>query len=260
MERHLIIGTLRKIVVSIVGPRDRGKSQFLIRCLYQYAHEFDYIWVFCPSTRLNDDYEPFMEGISEARYDFLGVTRRVPDAIKRRFTFVSNIELDMIRGLVDDQINACDEVIDYQRTATSVEQIKAVRAPHTLFVFDDCLSTEALDFPVLLNHIASNGRHYNMSLMIVSQHLNRVPKTIRINSTYFIMFSPYSMQEAESFFEQFTTRKSRRELLRHVEDLYRHKYAMIITDNTKHAIRDRLFAGDADQILEGRAEPVEIPD
>lgn len=58
---------------------------------------------------------------------------------------------------------------------------------HVLLILDDCLSIASFASPVFLQ-LASQGRHYQISCWISTQHYTKIPPSLRMNVDYmFIM-------------------------------------------------------------------------
>lgn len=54
----------------------------------------------------------------------------------------------------------------------------------------------------LLRALFYQGRHYKVSLVIISQKMKDIPLSLRVNSTHLICFNLKNAKEEESFFEE----------------------------------------------------------
>lgn len=246
----------RNMVIPFVGPRGSGKSYLAIRLLLKMHHLFDYICIFCPSLKHNTDYELFDPTTSEKRLDKLGIPPdwRLSKQERLKFRFYNNPNHELFDTLVGEQ---------EQADLTAMETVRrnpdsSIRSPTTLFLCDDCLSTSLVRNPDLLNHIAQDGRHFNLALWILAQQLNKVPKTVRANADLFIYFCPYSIREGEEFFEQFSLARYRRRMMREISKIWDQKYQFVFVDNKHECIRNRLKFSTAEQFIQGRGQILDM--
>ena len=60
--------------------------------------------------------------------------------------------------------------------------------------------------------IASTGRHYNLSVLLATQHYFAVPPLVRLNSDYFALMGPTSDRAWKQAYNEFSPTKTAREL------------------------------------------------
>lgn len=208
-------------VMCIVGPRARGKS-LLIRNLLLRDDMFkkvfkkpNYIIIISPSLQ-NGDYLD-LEG---------------PNVYK-----IENYTHEMINNLIDVQKKI---IQDHSRS----------KCPEILLVLDDVLDSGALNFHSSVEKIFSRGRHVNINCILVSQHLNRISKTMRLNSDYFILFSPNNMTELENFYEQYIPKRYWWGMNEYLENMWaNNKYQFLLVDFKTHEAARRFREGFSKPIL-----------
>lgn len=83
------------------------------------------------------------------------------------------------------------EEFDEKKIAEIIEENKEEQK-EVLIIFDDCISSKGFKKTTEhspLNHIATLGRHFNISLIIISQKLTSVSTQVRQNSDYIVLFA-----------------------------------------------------------------------
>ena len=71
-----------------------------------------------------------------------------------------------------------------------------------VLVFDDCLGSTNWNNKTF-NYMVNNHRHYNISLIIVSQYAKKIPPNFRENSMYAIIFAQRSRDAFEALYHSF---------------------------------------------------------
>lgn len=139
-------------IILCVGRRSTGKSSLLIDLLYRTRDRYDYVMGFCPTY----------EGAAALR-------RCIPDAC------------------VYDQYNA-SKVDALVKTAQ--ELVAQGKKRSMLLVLDDCLydSSIARGTNTSFRCIFMNGRHLNLSLIILAQWALDLPPAIRSQVDYVFQF------------------------------------------------------------------------
>lgn len=196
--------------MCITGPRGAGKSllirNLLLRkdMLKNVFKKPNYIVIVCPSLS-NGDYDE-VKGANVYKYESYN-----------------------------------QEIIDYlmEIQKNTIKEHGRHKTPEILIVLDDVLDSGALQWGSRVERIFSRGRHVNINCILVSQHLNRISKTMRINSDYFIAFQPHNYTELENAFEQFIPKKERKSFGDYLKQMWANNYYqfLYIDFKTKDATR-----------------------
>ena len=135
-----------------VGAKASGKSVCIKYVCKAYASQFAYIIVYAP-TALN------------GFYDFLPNRYVYPD-----------YDPEVMNAVIAKQEN-------FKRSGKSV---------HVLCIFDDIIGSDTIDFERRkaneLSKIWAANRHWNISAIVVTQSLKRVPRLLRDNVDYACIF------------------------------------------------------------------------
>ncbi len=192
----------------IVAPRGSGKSTLTGEVLDMYVQHHIFreknIHIFCPSIDLNDDYERF-------------------DNVKK-YSKVNPSDLTQL----------CKEA-RHIKTNFGKE-----RMPRVLVILDDCLAVSGLisNRNSALLELFVNGRHLNISVMLLSQQLNRIEKTLRINTSYWALFKPYSIKETETFLVEYVLSTEKKAFLQRFMEVWDVPYQFAFIDQvTKNNAR-----------------------
>lgn len=111
---------------------------------------------------------------------------------------------------------------------------------HVLLVFDDILGSINFGSPVW-NEIAANHRHNNVSILIASQSMTKLPVYVRDYSNFAVIFyqtTVYARRNAyNNFCEDYGTQQ---EFINFMNLLPKYKHAFILVDTTA-AERDKKY-------------------
>lgn len=213
----------KHFVMTIASPRGAGKTTFVNHLLQnQLYRKFNYVVICSPSQQLNSDYDQITD-----------------DIIKRPI----KPNKEYLIKLHDE--SKFEEVVDELRKSNVhiIETQGRNKCPDVLLILDDCLDSNVTRFRGKLDRIGHSGRHYKTSVIISQQRLSSISRSIRINSTFIIMFLPFSVTEIEQFLIQFASKKKRDYILDMMETVFEIPYSFIMLDNTKRNIKDRLYIG-----------------
>ena len=151
MADGLIFGPAPWLVLAC-GAKHSGKTVCIKYVCRAYAHVFAAIVVFCPTALTG-------------AYDFL----------PKKYVF-------------DDY----DPVVMRDLMARQEEYKRAGKNVHVLVIMDDALSSETIDWEKRkqneLSRLWSANRHWNLSVIVVTQSLKRVPLLLRTNVDYCLIF------------------------------------------------------------------------
>jgi len=135
-----------------VGSKHSGKSQVIKYTCRAYAGVFSQIICFCPTA---------LTGF----YDFLP-----------KHAVHNDYDPEIMRALMERQEA-------YKRAGKTV---------HVLVIMDDILSSDTIDFEKRkqneLSRLWSANRHWNISCIVVTQSLRRVPRLLRDNVDFACLF------------------------------------------------------------------------
>lgn len=209
-------------VITTVAPRRSGKS-YLNKTLLKggLIDRFDHVFIMSPSIAFNHDYDEFKD--------------------------IANVELvtKISKEFVEQLIAKQEEVSALTKDAEDME------CPTTLLILDDLIDSGIFDFRGIIDRIAERGRHIHMSLIVSSQRLTAVSRSVRINSDLFIVFAPSSISELEKFVEDFLPRTARGASLQLLTDLYNEKYQFLILNATETNWYNKLQYSEASKFVQG---------
>jgi hypothetical protein len=223
-------------VMTISAPRGSGKS-FLVKELLskgKLAQKFKYIVVMNPSIELNDDYKEYLNN--------------------PKFTLLSDFNGETIDDLFQVQVKCMKKVRQRERTETHLPRLKC---PRTLLILDDAIDSGVMNFRGAVDKIAERGRHINMSMILCSQRISAISRSIRLNSDYFIIFSPHSIGETEQYLEQFVSRQDRKKVRDMMKTIFDQDYAFIVLDN-KQKMTEKLRWSIAQDFVRGKTKPIQL--
>ena len=186
-------------IACISAPRGSGKSNLILNLLSRkdmLKNVFDKqdIFIMSPNLDVNNDYE--------------------------------NIKAHKINNFSNDLIL---QIINKQKAL--IKRYGQLQVKPLLIVLDDCLGESK--FATLNSScetLAVKGRHLLISVIIVSQSLRRISRTIRLNTDYFIIFKPKNETEYSAILDEFFNKSDHKKILMNLKDIYKEPYISLLID------------------------------
>jgi hypothetical protein len=139
---------LNKIVL-LCGKRNSGKSRLLRYILCMEKHNFQNIFLFCPTEEVNG----FYKDVVPSSNIFKEYTEEWGNKLFKKMTEVNSNK-------------PCDE------------------CTHVLVILDDCCSDTNFRTSQSFKKMCTRGRHLKISVIITSQYLYQLPPVARSNCDY----------------------------------------------------------------------------
>lgn len=207
--------------VLMVAPPASGKSTLVINWLCReefYKDAFERIVVFCPTAKCDDKYEYLLKQ---------KILKKPSDQYRKRLGLDENEEIDDDKLKISpgdmhyDPNDFVKELTSLRKEYTEVADKHGGKKalPSTLIILDDCLGTKLIKSPALTSLIA-NRRHLNCSLIISTQRWCSVPKTIRININYAIIFPIFDEKEIDTIYQECGSKLGKKEFVNVVKELF----------------------------------------
>ncbi len=196
--------------MALIGARRSGKSTLMKNLLANdFKDRFDEenIFIFCPSIDLNDDFE----GLDKAR----------------KF---SEPDEAIIQAIMDEQLH-------------NIKTYGKKRTPEVLIIFDDCADNRIIQFGGAIDRLAVRGRHFHICVMVSSQRMSALSRTARLNSDYFLVFSPYNLSETEQFLEQYVLKQDRRSTMKALQEYWNEPFVFVMVDNSERSQKKKMKLG-----------------
>lgn len=209
--------------ILLIGSTKAGKSHYCKHTLLPaLAGQFDKLIICSPTLNVNGD------------YDYL----RSDD--KTIFKVQENIT------------EAVSELIDSQKKMFQQKQmgmLKKEQIPRLLLIIDDCLGERLLDGErSLLSKFAVKSRHYLISMIIMSQRVNAIPRQLRLNSGYFIAFTVSGYSELERIMMEYVSKKYHKVFQNKMIDIFTTPYNHLFIDNFERDITQRMYKNGSELI------------
>ncbi len=214
--------------MSLVAAKGSGKTTLLANLLTKpvfYQGTFDRVIIMCPTAKADDKYAYIMD------HDVLAKPRKIkgelPDKeLKHKVIQVKDgsDEKDTLKINPSDLITDPEDFIPFlkkvRKEYTEIFEKDGKKAlPKTLLLLDDCLGLDILRNRTLINWLA-NTRHLNTSVIISLQRWNSIPKTIRLNCTYAIIFPIWDATEIKTIYDENGSKFSFKQFQELIIDLF----------------------------------------
>ena len=226
-------------VMSIAAPRKSGKSFFITSMMRAGLFDhFDYIIIMCPTLNFNDDYQEFVD--------------------RKNVTPIADVSRREIDLLFEKQSKVMRKIKEQERNPSMNQSQVKLYCPNTLLILDDCVDSGVFSFKGSVDRIAERGRHINMSAIISSQRQSAISRSVRLNSDYFITFSPYSVSELEQFLEQFVSKSYRLAIRQKISEIYKIPYQFIVLDNSEKDVTRKLKTSNSELFIKGVMNVIQV--
>lgn len=183
----------------LAAPRGSGKSNLILNLLTRkdmlkgVFHTKD-IFIFSPTADVNNDFE--------------------------------DIKCNLISNFSDEIIMT---IIEKQREL--IKKHGQSKTTPLLIVLDDCLGEKKFaTMNSACETLAIKGRHLLISVILVSQSLKRISRTIRLNSDYMIIFKPKNNTEYEAFAEEFIEKYNHKSAVKVLKEIFEKPYSFLLVD------------------------------
>ena len=172
----------------ITGPSNIGKSAFLSKLILNIINEYDKIYIYSPSLH-QDLYQKLIKCFSN--YIPINI---IPNILNEE-------DIDIV---IDEVINHKDfEKSDIE--IESFDNIQELKFPkdyenNSIIILDDLNEKEINNDKI--QAMFKRGRHNNLSIFIISQDYNELPKkTIRANGNISHIFKPNNFLDVRNIYQ-----------------------------------------------------------
>lgn len=248
--------------MSIVGPRGKGKSYFAITFLNWLIQEkyFEHIYILSPSLNFNHDYDEFMtiqnahdsQLTEEKRY--LKKHVKVYDQFDRAFVMELMLNQMKCKRAVNSQERLRSQLDgnhlknkktndDYKFRVLLDAHTEDKTCPHALLLMDDCIDNEILRPGGPVDVIAARGRHFNLSMMYMTQKLKSVSNLLRENAEYMLFFRTNLYTEMEKIIEENVSRDDRKFIRTELKRVFQLKHTFVFLDRNQDRQEDIILYG-----------------
>jgi KaiC/GvpD/RAD55 family RecA-like ATPase len=114
-----------------------------------------------------------------------------------------------------------------------IETFKETHDKKRLIIFDDCISEQEFkkvqnDHP--MNELANLGRHWGVSMIILSQKYNAISTTIRAQLDYLILFQIKNHAELDTVYKEFGI-GSKNDFYDLIQSVYQNQHDTLMINN-----------------------------
>ena len=235
--------------MSVIGGKGVGKTSLIGNLLINpnfFRGVFERIIIFSPTIRADDKWEIILnEDVlykpKRKKETDLDPKKEDPDRLK--------INKGDIHTEPEEYVTILK---DLRKTYKEIYEEDGKSAlPRTLIILDDVLGLKVLSDKTLVNFIA-NCRHLNCSVIISVQRYNGIPKTIRVNCTYLIIYPTYDKKELKSIYEENSSRFSFNEFSEMIMELFESSERRFLAINNQNPPSHRFIDTFEAFILKGK--------
>lgn len=203
--------------ILICGSTMSGKTTLLKKLLKEQLLAYhDYIYIFSPTINLSLDFEEFKENstIEEGR-------------VLRKFSNPTEFKTH-IKSI-------------YQQQEDLFKNYGKKEVPNVLCILDDAINEKLLSPNGYISKMSISSRHYNVSLVILSQRIAAIPRQIRINAKYVFLFSSSNFSELQRFLDEFVPKRYKKNFENKLIDIFNEPYNYILCKCFEPKLKERLY-------------------
>lgn len=191
----------------LAGHTKAGKTYLLEQIVKRNFLKWDYIVVLGPTVKFSGD------------YDYL----QVNENYEKGHVVVKYDKEEQYEGIIHSISNQQRHLIDEERAGRGT-------APDVLLIIEDCLHKEIVDQRGILAQLVTWSRKIKLSIVLTTQKIAGLDRTIRLNTKYFICFNCPNFTELERFLEEFLPPLYHKAFKKYVCEIFNEKYNFILID------------------------------
>lgn len=217
-------------IISMYGQTASGKTYRLKELLKnELKNKYDYIYIFSPTLKLSKDFD-------EPEFKETDGKKKSPIGAHIKHFDDPSTFLNLIKEIYKAQDNL-------KRNYPKEE------VPQICLIIDDCIAQGGiLKFGGFLDSKSISTRHWNVSLIILSQRIAGVGRNLRLNSSYCILFSCFNYSELERYMLEYIPQKYKASFSKELEEIFNVPYNYILCNNKETRLFDRLLLNGKDKI------------
>lgn len=208
-ENHSTVPTL-PFSAYLVAQKGGGKSTTLLNMLVNkniLANKFNQIYYISPTALLDSKTEilkntsnlvlvnkPLIKLLSQNKNkkvimdinedNILNYETKIPEE-----NFIEDVSGDLLKNLIAQQKKI-------------ITRFGKKLADNILLVYDDCISAKKFWTSDSVLKMLLNSRHYKISIIITSQCYKLLPKSLRLNMSFLILFYTANHKELQAIYEE----------------------------------------------------------
>lgn len=211
LNKFLTSSIKKDRIIFLQGKRGSGKTTGVLEILYLHR-DIQMALVMCGTEESAEQYKTYF-----------------PDSF-----IYGDYDEEVLRGAVRMQ----------RRRLTEFKQHKRKKVPYLCILLDDCMFAKPLS-TMFMRNLFMNGRHWKILLIITSQYLVDVPKALRGQIDYALLFKNNNIQERDQLLEIFggVFPKDRGITFNQIMNQCTQNFGCMIVDNTttSSALEDCVF-------------------
>lgn len=105
------------------------------------------------------------------------------------------------------------------------------RDPHIFGTIEDLMADQSAFKKPIMRHLFMNGRHHKMFIMITVQYALDMPRALRSNVDYWVLFKEDSAPNRENLFKHVANKLKSRQVFEQVMEQCTKNYGCVVIDN-----------------------------
>jgi hypothetical protein len=197
---------------GIIGSRGSGKSNSACLINQFYKNYVDNIYLVCPNyeneLKLKEQFiesdnvhiytDPTNETIQTIIDSINNEIKIYKDYVEQLKIWNKFLKIKRIEELSDMEIIEIEKM-NYQPP----EKIRYTYYPTTLLILDDCINTQLYaQNNKTLNNLAIRHRHLYTNIIFISQHYYSIPRILRTNCSWYLLFNMRDERLLKNIFEE----------------------------------------------------------
>lgn len=174
----------------VVGKRGSGKSEITKQMIEMLESDIpmENRWLLSGTSTLDNtlgDYFPY-KNTGKTLQTIYNIQEHI---MRDRLDLINKAAIEFKKVYIKRyDITDIAQIDEAHFTNMFCEALKMIKSEPYLLVLDDCISVIQNDIRIL-NALITEHRHWNLAVIITTQHFKKIPAIVRTNSIYNFLFS-----------------------------------------------------------------------
>ena len=152
------------------------------------------------------------------------------DPYEAKYQYLINIREKVGLDHFDDHKAFMEYSIDMQDVYKNIEDYNPGKKRKVLIVFDDMINNKNLDS--IVTELFIRGRKLNISIVFITQSYFKVPKDVRLNSTYFFIMKIANKRELQQIALNHSSDIEFKDFMKIYKKCTKEPYSLLVNDTT----------------------------
>lgn len=208
----------------LIGSTGSGKSNLVMNLIFRWL-KFDKLYIYCKDVS-EDKYQHLIQFFKDVKDKVIEKIEIKIKKMEKKGLFLSE---DQKNDIMDDIDKRCDILYISDEPGNFIPIDELDPQFQNLIIFDDyCTTSKKEQKPI--EDIWIRGRKRNCSVLYLSQSFFDIPKVIRLNSEYIVLYRIKDASELNQIHRRYASYIHKDKFLKIYHEATEHKYDFLLLD------------------------------